>query len=71
VTTRTVAPPKTQPQTGGGTGKTNLRHYVLQTEGKPADTALCGYVWDRLHVQHNGEICQECVELSKKIPRKQ
>lgn len=60
---------KTMPNTGQGTGNPNLRHFVQQTDGVPADTALCGYIWDRLHVQHNGEMCQECVDLSKKIPR--
>lgn len=64
-------PPETKPSTSGGSGVTNLRHYVkLDPEtGEPADEALCGYVWDRLNVKHNGEICQECVEVSKTIKR--
>jgi len=62
--------PETKPTTGGGSGVTNLRHYVkLDDKGQPADEALCGYVWDRLHVKHNGEICQACVDISKTIKR--
>lgn len=26
----------------------------------PLDRTLCGRLWDRLFVQHNGTICQEC-----------
>lgn len=46
-------------------GKTNdrLRHYVeLDARGRPTDKTLCGYLWDQLHVPHNGTICMECVE---------
>ncbi|MBL4846063.1 MAG: hypothetical protein JKY65_11095 [Planctomycetes bacterium] len=62
---------KTKPSTTRGTRQTNLRHYVLldPETREPADEALCGYMWDRLNVAHNGDICQECVELSKQIPR--
>ena len=47
------------------------RHIVeFDKETKePQDTALCGYLWDRLGVAHNGEICQECVEEQKRRPK--
>lgn len=53
----------TEEKTSTGQGKARLRHYVeLDQEGKPTDQCLCGYLWDQLHVQHNGTICQECVD---------
>ena len=53
---------ETQPQLGTGGGLVKPVHIVALVAGKPADQALCGYLWDRIHVQHNGEICQECVD---------
>jgi hypothetical protein len=54
---------RTLPKQSTGQGKARLRHYVeLDHEGKPTDQCLCGYLWDQLHVQHNGEICQACVD---------
>ena len=82
VYTSNIAPAvEAKPLAGGTNNKANLRHYVeLKYEkqddlshketGEPAQTALCGYVWDRLNVQHNGQICQECVEISKTKPRR-
>lgn len=53
------------------------RHYVKDLNAddpkapfRPADEALCGYLWDRLNVEHNGEICEKCVEISRKMGRK-
>lgn len=60
-----TATPVVKPELSHGSGKKNdgLRHYVkLDRSGNPTDEAMCGYLWDRLHVQHNGEICQPCVE---------
>jgi hypothetical protein len=52
-------------EASAGTGTTNarLRHVVeLDAQGQPKDAALCGYLWDQLHVPHNGAMCQECVD---------
>ncbi|MDC3379483.1 hypothetical protein OAX78_04295 [Planctomycetota bacterium] len=60
---------ETQPRLGAGTGNKigNLRHYVeLDKAGKPTDQCLCGHLWDRLHVRHNGDICQPCVDELKR-----
>ncbi len=49
------------------TGKARLRHYVeLDQEGNATDQCLCGYLWDQLHVPHNGSICQECVDVLRR-----
>jgi hypothetical protein len=49
--------------TGSGQRKARLRHIVkLDAAGKPTDACLCGYLWDRVFVAHNGEICQACVD---------
>ncbi len=46
------------------------RHIVENNrDGTPKDTALCGFLWDRLNVAHNGSICQECVDIQKTNPR--
>ncbi len=58
---------ETVPKQSTGSKNANLRHYVkLDEDGSPMDEALCGYIWDRLHVQHNGNICQECVDELRK-----
>lgn len=45
------------------TANARVRHYVeLDPLGNPTDEALCGYIWDQLHVPHNGSICEECIE---------
>ena len=60
---------ETVPSTTTGKKNANLRHYVkLDEDGAPMDEALCGYIWDRLHVKHNGNICQECVDELRKRP---
>jgi len=62
--------PEVQESKGGGGGKKPPRHIVENNrDGTPQDAALCGYLWDRLNVEHNGEICQECVEEQKRRPR--
>jgi len=56
------------------TGSTNtlLRHLVLldPVTGEPSDRCLCGHIWDAVFIAHGEEICQKCVEESKKIPRR-
>ena len=52
---------ETLPETTKGT--TKPRHLVeLTKDGRATDKALCGYLWDRLNVQHNRSICQECLD---------
>lgn len=64
---------KTMPRatTGGGAGRAKPPRHIVENnrDGTPKDTALCGYLWDRLNVEHNGEICQECIELMKARPK--
>ena len=43
------------------------RHVVeRKPDGSYHDRALCGYLWDRVEVAHNGEVCQECVDELRK-----
>ena len=61
---------ETQTIQGGGTKKP--RHYVRILEGGEGEVeheqkTLCGELWDRINVQHNGEICQKCVEISRRL----
>ena len=61
--TKTITETKPRLDDGTGSKHANLRHYVeLDSEGRPTYACLCGYLWDRVHVQHNGQICQECVD---------
>ena len=65
--THTVTETKPLLDNGTGSKNANQRHYVeIDREGKPTDKCLCGHLWDRLHVQHNGEICQKCVDELKR-----
>ena len=58
---------ETETTTKQDTDTTYPLHLVkLDKAGQPLDKALCGYLWDRINVQHNGNICQECVDISKK-----
>ena len=61
---------ETKSETSRGTGNPNrrLRHYVHLDENNenPRDETLCGLPWDQLHVPHNGEVCQECVDELKR-----
>lgn len=61
-----------KPSTTSGNGNKLMRHIVaLNPEtGEPSDTCLCGHVWDKVFLAHGDEICQVCVELSKKVPRR-
>ena len=61
---------KTEPTTTSGTKTDRPRHYVeYNRDGTPQDVTLCGERWDRLNVQHNGSICQECVDEQKRRPK--
>jgi len=68
---------ETRPETStsDGTKNPNVRHLVkclnpgVIAPPEYEDTALCGYIWDRLNVNHNGAICQKCVEISKTMGR--
>lgn len=56
-----------EPQATVDTSSIFPRHVVeLGPDGKPKDRALCGYLWDRVFVKHNGSICQECVDELRK-----
>jgi hypothetical protein len=59
--TRTEVEPST------GSIPPRVRHIVaLDPEtGEATDKCLCGYLWDQLHVPHNGTMCQECVDVLK------
>ena len=55
-----------------GTGKSTKCHYVAldPVTGAPSGECLCGYKWDRVFVKHSGEICQECVDVSRRLAQK-
>lgn len=58
---------ETVPETTTGKKDARVRHYVeLGPDNKYLDKALCGELWDQLHVPHNGAICQECIEVMRK-----
>jgi hypothetical protein len=60
---------KTAPvvDTDNGSKDPRKRHIVELDEetNEYKDRALCGYLTASVHVEHNGSICQKCVELSK------
>jgi len=59
---------KTEKQVVNETKIIKPRHFVaLDKDGNREDRALCGYLWDRMYVSHNGAICEKCVELSRKL----
>ncbi len=65
---------KTLPKTSNTSGTKEPRHIVENRDFggepkaafNPEDKTLCGKLWDRLNVQHNGEICQACVDEMRK-----
>lgn len=63
---------ETTTETRESTGNTTPRprHIVENNrDGTPQDKALCGWLWDRINVAHNGTICQDCVEEQKRRPK--
>ena len=58
---------KTQQDTTQSQDRKGQTHYVeLDSKSQPTDKCLCGYIWDRVFISHNGEICQECVDELKR-----
>ena len=54
-----------QQELSRGQRRRRPRHYVeLDARGRPTDQALCGYLWDQLHVPNDPEagVCQACVD---------
>ena len=66
---------KTKPDTTVPTKDARKRHIIERTSPigitPPlySRTALCGEVMREMVIEHNGEICQECVDIQKKKPR--
>ena len=58
---------KPEIETSNNTKDPRQRHYAeLDPEtNEYKDRALCGYMISSVNVEHNGTICQKCVELSK------
>lgn len=66
--------PESEVTTTTGQGTLRPRHYVenmdfnptknglSEAPFKPGEKTLCGALWDRLNVEHNGAICQACVD---------
>ena len=49
---------RTKPEVGVPTDKPPRHLVERDRNGVPEDKALCGFLWDRLDVQHNGSICE-------------
>lgn len=59
-----------RPATSSPNRIAEMRHLVeRQPDGSFADRALCGYLWDRLHVRPQGELCEECREEAERKVR--
>lgn len=67
--TKEVLEAPTLSKSGGGTAKPERHIVENERDGTPKDEALCGYLWDRINVEHNGEICQKCVDIQKTNPK--
>jgi len=48
------------------TAKKLLKHIVELKNGQPTDKCLCGYIWDRVFLPLDGELCQECADEVKR-----
>lgn len=53
---------KTKDTTQPSTMAKRLQQHIVELDknGQPSDKCLCGYIWDRVFLKPEADICQEC-----------